>query len=98
MKKKREVGNKDDGTEMKSVKRWYHPLWDFESSGWLGDLLGDLVDIVILGVNFCSAADVRRNRFELSGCALSGLEVSRRPIMNKLCARDLKAVNPIGGR
>jgi hypothetical protein len=76
------------------LKRWYHPLWDFESSGWLGDL----VDMVILGVNFCNAADVRRNRFELSGCALSGLDVSRRPIMNRLCARDLKAVNPIGGR
>jgi hypothetical protein len=54
--------------------------------------------MVILGVNFCNAADVRGNRFELSGCVLSGLDDSRRPIMNRLCARDLKAVNPIGGR
>jgi hypothetical protein len=73
-------------------KLWYHHLWDLESNAWLGDLL----EMVMLGVNFCKAADVRRNRFELSCCVLSDLGVSRRPIMNKLCARDLKAVNPTG--
>lgn len=57
---------------------------------------GNLVEMVILGVSFCKA-DVRKNRLEPSG-VLSGLEVSRRPIINKFCARDLNAVNPTRGK